>query len=47
MHGVRTALYPLGEFTVLEATNQGTVAIRTIVDIQKVVVWLNIEARDQ
>lgn len=46
MHGVRTALYPLWEFAVLEATNQRTVAIRTIVDIQEVVVWLNVETRD-
>lgn len=45
MHGVGAALYPLGEFAVLEAANQRTVAVGTIVDVQKIVVWLNVETR--
>lgn len=45
MHGIRTALYSLREFAVLEATNQRTVAIRTVIDIQEVIVWLNVEAK--
>lgn len=44
VHGVRTAFYPLREFAVLEASNQGAVAIRAVVDIQEVVVWLDVEA---
>lgn len=47
MHGIRTALYPLWEFAVLKATNQRTVAIRTIVDIQEVIVGFNVETRDR
>ena len=46
MHGIRTALYPLWELAVLKATNQRTVAIRTIVDIQEVIVWFDVETRD-
>lgn len=44
MHGVRTALYSLWEFAVLEASNQGAVAIRAVVDVQEVIVWLDVEA---
>lgn len=44
MHRIRTALYSLWKFAVLEATNQRTVAIRTIVDVQEVIVWFNVEA---
>lgn len=44
VHGVRTALYSLREFAVLEASNQGAVAIRAVVDVQEVVVWLDVEA---
>ena len=47
MHRIRTALYPLWEFAVLEATYQRTVAIRTIIDVQEVIVWLNVETRDR
>lgn len=47
MHGVRAALYPLWEFAVLEAPNERTVAIWTIVDVEKVIVWLNVETRDK
>lgn len=47
MHGVRTALDPLWEFAILETTNQRTVAIRTIVDIQEVIVWLDVETKDR
>lgn len=47
MHGIRTALYSLREFAVLEATNQRTVAIRTVIDIQEVIVWLNVEAKER
>lgn len=45
MHGVGAALYPLWEFTVLETTNERTVAIWTIIYVKKVVVWLNVETR--
>lgn len=44
VHGVGAALDSLGQLAVLEATNQGAVAIRAVVDIQEVVVWLNVEA---
>lgn len=47
MHGIRTALYPLWEFAVLEAANQRAVAIRAVVDVQEVVVWLDIETSDR
>lgn len=46
MHGVRAALYSLREFAVLEASNQRAVAIRAIVDVQEVVVWLDVEAEE-
>lgn len=45
MKSVRTALDALGKLAVLEAANEGTVAIRTIIDVQEVIVWLNVEAR--
>lgn len=44
MHGVRTTLYSLREFAVLEASNQRAVAIWAVVDVQEVVVWLDVEA---
>lgn len=44
VHGVGAALDSLGQLTVLEATNQRAVAIRAVVDVQEVVVWLNVEA---
>lgn len=47
MHRIRAALYPLWEFAVLETTNERTVAVWTIVDVQEVIVWLNVEARDR
>lgn len=45
MKSVRTALDALGKLAVLEAANEGAVAIRTIVDVEEVIVWLNVEAR--
>lgn len=44
-HCIWTALYPLWEFAVLEATNERTVAIRTVVDVQEIIVWLNVETK--
>lgn len=44
VHGVGAALDSLGQLAVLEATDQRAVAIRAVVDVQEVVVWLNIEA---
>lgn len=44
VHGVGAALDSLGQLAVLEATNQRAVAIRAVVDVQEVVVWLNVEA---
>lgn len=44
VHGVGAALDALGQLAVLEATNQRAVAIRPVVDVQEVVVWLNVEA---
>lgn len=46
VHGVRAALYSLREFAVLEASNQRAVAIRAVVDVQEVVVWLDVEAEE-
>lgn len=46
VHGVGTALYPLREFAVLEASNQRAVAIRAVVDVQEVVVWLDVKAEE-
>ena len=43
MHKVRDALYLLWELAVLETTNQVTVAVWSVVDIQEVVVGLDTE----
>lgn len=45
VHAVRAALDPLGKLAVLEAPDQRAVAVRSIVDIQEVVVGLYAEAR--
>lgn len=45
MKSVGTALDALGKLAVLEAANEGAVAIRTIIDVEEVIVWLNVEAR--
>lgn len=44
VHGVGAALDSLGQLAVLEATDQRAVAIRPVVDVQEVVVWLDVEA---
>lgn len=45
MKSVWTALNALGKFAVLEASNEGAIAVRTVIDVQEVIVWLNVEAR--
>lgn len=47
VHGVGAALDPLGKFAVLEAADQRAVAVRTIVDVQEVVVRLDTEAGER
>lgn len=44
VHRVGAALDALGQLAVLEATNQRAVAVRAVIDVQEVVVWLNVEA---
>lgn len=43
MHGIGAALDPLGQFAVLEAADQGAVAVRTVVDVQEVIVGLDVK----
>lgn len=43
MHKVRDALYLLWKLAILETTNQVTVAVWSVVDIQEVVVGLDAE----
>lgn len=44
VHSVGAALDTLGQLAVLEATDQRTVAIRAVVDVQEVIVGLDAEA---
>lgn len=44
VHEVRSALNLLRKFTVLEAANQMSAAVWSIVDIQEIIVGLNTEA---
>lgn len=45
VHGVGAALYSFWKLAVLKASDQRAVAVRSIVDIQEVVVGLYAEAR--
>ena len=47
VHAVGAALDSLRQLAVLETTNQRAVAVRTVVDVQEVIVWLNDETRER